>query len=125
MFNLIVRICTSLHECQCFCERLGFICSNNNQAILYGRGSRYALDLAWRFAPCSLSGYSVRSAEPLRRRVLKSYPWQILFSITLLINCCENKQNAFRNFSHIILQSVDRQQNDLSKQSSWIRAVIK
>ena len=27
------------------------------------------LDLAWRFAPCSLPGYSVQSAEPLRRRV--------------------------------------------------------
>ena len=27
------------------------------------------LDLALRFAPCSLPGYSVRSAEPLRRRV--------------------------------------------------------
>ena len=27
------------------------------------------LDLAWRFAPCSLPGYSIRSAEPLRRRV--------------------------------------------------------
>ena len=27
------------------------------------------LHLAWRLAPCSLPGYSVRSAEPLRRRV--------------------------------------------------------
>ena len=30
---------------------------------------RLALDLAWRSAPCLLPGYSVRSAEPLRRRV--------------------------------------------------------
>ena len=32
----------------------------------------YALDLAWRFVPCSLPRYSVRSSESLRRRVPKT-----------------------------------------------------
>ena len=61
-FNLLCSCCLLdlyfLYECQCYCGSLGYIDSNNNQETLSGRGSRYALDLAWCFAPCSLHGYS-------------------------------------------------------------------
>ena len=35
-------------------RKLGFIGSKNNQAILYGRGSRYVLNLAWHMALCAM-----------------------------------------------------------------------
>ena len=36
---------------------------------------------------------------------LSVYSWQLLFIITLLISYCSDKQNAFRNFSHMLLHS--------------------
>ena len=108
MFSLTVNS-YFLHECQCYCKSLGFICSINNQEILYDRGSRYALDLTWRFAPCSLPGYSVRSAKPLRRRVTGGcfppdfclLPVPFFVFEPIFTKFCDFSQNSIQNKAKI------------------------